>query len=218
MKGFISKDNPSPSLSVGIAIVHHLELLQEALSSARTAERRAKSVDGKNALAIIVSKRSGEDYSSAGQWDDVDRFLEELIGSFRRGLLPKGTAYELRTMVQRLAPPGGDSRDRTGRAVMRTDAWRILYRKMTVPREKQTALTGEDDLKKILNQLIARIEPGEEPALPASQVGRRLPDDTMPFRPVPIEEFIDELIIAEFLADARNLAAAGQTTGEGVRV
>jgi CRISPR-associated protein Cmr2 len=51
----------SPTLSVGIGVAHHLESLSDALQLARKAEKSAKSVDGKNALAVIVSKRSGTD-------------------------------------------------------------------------------------------------------------------------------------------------------------
>ncbi len=48
-----------PPLSAGIAVAHHLEPLQDGLTLARDAEKKAKGIPGKNALAVIVDKRSG---------------------------------------------------------------------------------------------------------------------------------------------------------------
>jgi len=48
-----------PTLSAGIAVAHHLEPLQDGLTLARDAEKKAKGIPGKNALAVIVDKRSG---------------------------------------------------------------------------------------------------------------------------------------------------------------
>ena len=51
----------APTLSAGLAIVHHLEPLSEALTLARKAEKAAKAIPGKNALAVTLSKRSGSE-------------------------------------------------------------------------------------------------------------------------------------------------------------
>ena len=56
------------TLSIGIAIYHHLEPLNDALELARNAEKIAKKVDGKNALAITLSKRGSGDRTITGSW------------------------------------------------------------------------------------------------------------------------------------------------------
>jgi CRISPR/Cas system-associated protein Cas10 (large subunit of type III CRISPR-Cas system) len=47
------------TLSGGIMIAHHLTSLSDVFKLARKAEKEAKLVKNKNALAIILSKRSG---------------------------------------------------------------------------------------------------------------------------------------------------------------
>ncbi len=83
-----AKEAKGPTLSAGIAIVHHLEMLQEALGIARRAERLAKDVDGKDAVAIIVAKRGGEQYSVAGQWVNLDDYIEGLLPAVSQEIFP----------------------------------------------------------------------------------------------------------------------------------
>lgn len=57
-----------PTLSVGIAMAHFLENLEDLLEYARMAERSAKHVLGKNALAVHLYKRGGAPVLSASSW------------------------------------------------------------------------------------------------------------------------------------------------------
>lgn len=123
--------NVSPTLSVGIAICHHTEPLQESLATMRRAEKAAKAVIGKNALAIILSKRSGADTTISGSWDkdrntgrSFDERLRHFIQLFIDDALPHGVAHEIRDLAYRF----GDVAD--GKAV-RMEALRILSRKRT---------------------------------------------------------------------------------------
>lgn len=124
---FKNKDGKSPTLSVGIAVGHHLDPLQDTLELARQAEKVAKSrVPGKNALAIIVSKRSGADWLLKGSWDKQgesdplsDR-LNWLIYLLLANELPRGVGYELRDAARRL-PEMGEA--------LRAEAMRIIGRK-----------------------------------------------------------------------------------------
>jgi CRISPR-associated protein Cmr2 len=199
------KDYRSPTLSVGIAIVHHLSLLDEALNHVRRAEKMAKHVDeDKNALAIIVSKRSGEEYAIAGHWGDLDAYMELLISYFRSGYIPGGTAYELRATTRQLK--GFASTEETSKLseAIKANARRTLRRKLGVPEskrhdqteailqklEQRTGILPQDDLKSALKEQTATSSQAEE----------------KPVQVVDIAEFINELIIAEELADAYNLA------------
>ena len=105
LKDFSDNDGHSPTLSMGIAIVHHLDSLREARRLAHRAEQQSKQVDGKNALSIIVSKRGGEDYNIAGKWGNIDLRLSQLIDYYRAASIPVGMAYELRDLNLRLSVP-----------------------------------------------------------------------------------------------------------------
>lgn len=69
MQGFADKKGRKPTLSAGIAITHFLQPISDSLNLARSAEKIAKGVDGKNALAITISKRSGTDRTIKGKWE-----------------------------------------------------------------------------------------------------------------------------------------------------
>ena len=64
-----------PTLSVGMAIVHHSEPLSNALDVARQAEKIAKNELGKNAFAIIQNKRSGAPIACCGKWEKQGNLL-----------------------------------------------------------------------------------------------------------------------------------------------
>lgn len=92
----------TPTLSGGIIIAHHLEPLSEVLALARSAERNAKDIDGKNGLAIVLDKRSGAERIVKAKWTTlIDRF-EKLVYFQRKGWISAGAAYELQELHQKL--------------------------------------------------------------------------------------------------------------------
>lgn len=127
MREFIVRTNTgeviSPSLSIGIAIVHHLEQLSEALEMVREAEKEAKKVKGKNGLAICLSKRGGVNRTISGKWGILDKRLKKLIEFTSSGLISAGTPYELQGLHRGLSaaevPPEG----------LEKEAMRIIARK-----------------------------------------------------------------------------------------
>jgi CRISPR-associated protein Cmr2 len=196
---FADQDGHPPTLSVGVAIVHHLDSLREARGLAQEAERCAKHVAGKNALAITVSKRSGESYSIARSWDSINGYLEQLITFCRADAIPDGTAYELRNLALRLTiSTNGQNGESVEQKiieglpeVIKRDALRILQRKLYVPLGKFPKGQAEE----VENFLKARLgieqeqQPNEKETILTT-----------------VDEFINELIIAQMLADARQLA------------
>ena len=122
----------TPSLSVGIAIAHHIEPLGDTLQLARDAEKFAKQLPGKNALAITLSKRSGADRSIRGRWGDASgaflQRLQTLIILHREEAIPDGAAYELRDLAERLGRAPADLRLALDPA-MRSNAIGIFERK-----------------------------------------------------------------------------------------
>ncbi|NJP05011.1 MAG: type III-B CRISPR-associated protein Cas10/Cmr2 [Chloroflexaceae bacterium] len=114
-----------PSLSVGVAVSHHIEPLSDALDLARQAEKRAKAISGKDALAIAVSKRSGADRVVADKWGALDTRLHEFIQLHRSNTLPDNAAYNLVDIAERLEIPGDD----ITKLALRFEAKRIIKRK-----------------------------------------------------------------------------------------
>lgn len=216
LKEFTNEKGDNPTFSVGVAIIHHLEPLQDALKLARAAETRAKGVNGKNALAITISKRSGEDYTIADSWGDgspdkgIASTLEKLIEFCRSDAIPDGTAYELRDMVRRLTVSPQDVSDdkqlkhlvETLPEVIRRDALRILQRKLYVPLGKFPKGQAKEVEKFLKERLGIEDRVPDEEKISGEE--KALGEEKIP--PITIEAFINELIVAQMLADAMQLA------------
>ncbi|CAL1241057.1 type III-B CRISPR-associated protein Cas10/Cmr2 [Candidatus Methylocalor cossyra] len=102
-------DQP-PTLSVGLGIAHVLTPFDQARDLGKRAEKLAKGADLKakdeqrNALAVLVSTRSGADFSVRGQWDSgIAERLEHWRTLFLANRLPDKTPYDLRAALARFA-------------------------------------------------------------------------------------------------------------------
>ncbi|MFV0388486.1 MAG: Cas10/Cmr2 second palm domain-containing protein, partial [Pyrinomonadaceae bacterium] len=156
---FSDKDGNNPTLSAGIAIVHHTEPLQESLETMRRAEKEAKSVDGKNALAITLSKRSGSDATIKGSWrsdsntnKSFDERLKWFVYLHLAELLPSGVAHELRNLWLRFR----DETDSQGKIksgfekIVKKEAFRIIKRKKTPDGRRNVSDEIFDQLKEFI--------------------------------------------------------------------
>ena len=103
MGSFKTQDGILPTLSVGIAVSHHLEPLSDALELAHEAEKAAKSISGKNGLAIIVSKRSGTERLVKDKFSKLEERLRKLIQFSEADAISAGTAYELQKLHSTLS-------------------------------------------------------------------------------------------------------------------
>lgn len=176
----------SPTLSVGLAVGHHLDPLQDTLELARNAERAAKRVRGKNALAITVSKRSGIDRTIKGSWGretlggPLDERLNFFVFLHLSDELPDAAAFELQELAMRLKPPEGigDEEKEDLQKAQRVEAKRILKRKQ--PKHGQEAALVDEVYDKL-----------------------RLFIDK---EKLPLEELAEEIIVARLFADAVNQA------------
>jgi CRISPR-associated protein Cmr2 len=100
--GFLKWENeillvpgPNITLSAGLAVVHHLYPPDAALAAAREAERAAKAVPSKAAIAVQVLKRSGETVTVRSRWESMGGLFDELVGHFAGERLSSRFAYEL---------------------------------------------------------------------------------------------------------------------------
>jgi len=118
-----------PTLSAGLAICHHLEPLSEALELVREAEKQAKRLPGKRALAVTLSKRSGADRTVVGHWDAIDARLKEWAALYCQDAVPDGLAFELQGLAERLEGDGKEAGDDRLREATLVEAGRIIDRK-----------------------------------------------------------------------------------------
>lgn len=218
---FHNEEKESPTLSVGLAIVHHLHPLGDALEIARRAERQAKQIPGKNALAIIVQKRSGPPCLVKGQWNVLDTRLERHIELHQKDIIPSGMAYELRELAIRLQAGHEQSAEQElAPDYARFAALRVFQRKLAGNDAVSKAvylyllkrmIFKADELAKeyagiqqMLHEKEAQARSKEE--LEAVDELRAILARCESLNPTSIGQLANELVVARLFAQARNLA------------
>ncbi len=102
-----------PTLSVGIGIGHVMEAMGTLINLGRDAEALAKGDHcppdaRRDALAIVLDKRSGGRLEWRARWDqDPGSRIQEDWKNICLGTLSRGKIHELRKMLARLPDPGG---------------------------------------------------------------------------------------------------------------
>lgn len=146
LERYIDKDGKAPTLSVGIAIVHSMEPLEDILRYGREAEKAAKkgkivenetgSMDDRNGLAVHLHTRSGGDpIRIREQWDakgkiSLDRRLMEWANLLDGDKIPDGAAYDIHEMARSYQAWEEISKKELGELISK-DALRLLKRKRT---------------------------------------------------------------------------------------
>jgi len=122
-KAAIEHGTPGGTLSVGIAIVHHLDSLQVSVERARAAESAAKE-NRRNSLAVALHTRGGAPLTVVDSWMDEGAIAQwdEWIKAFRAGL-SHGFPYELQRLAREWEGTG------IGVDRLKAEAERILKRK-----------------------------------------------------------------------------------------
>jgi len=122
MEPFRGDSSEAGTLSIGVAIVHRMEMLQQSLEWAREAEREAKR--WRNAIAVALHTRGGVPMTAVTAFKD-DPYLDgwrQWLKAFRAGLT-RGLPYELQYLAREVenASLSIDS--------LRAEAMRIFDRK-----------------------------------------------------------------------------------------
>lgn len=147
---------PNATLSAGIAIVHYLDPMGAALNVARAAEKRAKSLPGKNALAVTLDKRSGGTTTVCDHWEPLAPRLLDLCELHTADAIPDKAGHELADLA-RLGKELG--------AIQRSEAIRILGRKRAKRGKETIAAATLERLKAHLGEDVAEL--GRELAIAA---------------------------------------------------
>lgn len=213
LEHFNDAGGQAPTLSVGIAITHHLEPLADALELARAAEKAAKSVPGKEALCIKVSKRGGSVTTLADKWGKLDHRLAYFTLLHRAEAVPDGAAYELHDLVRRLKQTPEEIKKEVLRILEREQAASKQGRfddKVFAHRLEEIIQTKQEMLKEMMRLEAIRILKRKRGARGAERLDdkifkrlKKLIENTE------IAKLADELIVARLLAEAA--AQSGET-------
>ncbi len=145
----------APTLSVGLALCHHMAPMSESLALARDAERLAKTQ--RSSLAILARKRGGADQAALGTWT-ASPALDERLVRWAKALyedrLPDGVAYHLEAAVRdfEIEAPGTEAGADPHRGVIASLLRRVLERRRA--QHGDEAMTGalHDALHSALEQ------------------------------------------------------------------
>jgi CRISPR-associated protein Cmr2 len=122
---FCDAEGHSPTLSAGLAVVHHLTPFDAALDVARRAEKLAKKT--RDALAIVVDKRGGAEVAVTGSWKTFVPQLARLVALHRLGVVSGKAGHALAELA--LLTRNVAEGDRPVFAAMaRSEASRVLAR------------------------------------------------------------------------------------------
>lgn len=121
------------TLSVGIGIGHFMENMEDLLEYARAAEKSAKGVEGKDALAVHLHKRGGSPIRICGRWErQPDERIEKFATLMNKGIIPTKLPYELRSMAK-LYEKGWN--DEQAKAAIELDLVRLIAKKQSKGQE-----------------------------------------------------------------------------------
>jgi CRISPR-associated protein Cmr2 len=137
MRNF-AEDGRHPTLSVGLAIAHHLAPLSDVLDQVRSAEKKAKQVNGKNGLVISLRKRGSTERAIKGKLADLAGRMEQLIDLTLQKAISHGAAYELEELQRQMENSGLPE-------ALEKETLRILKRK------RESGGTKTVDEEKVLN-------------------------------------------------------------------
>lgn len=107
-----SKVADGVTLSVGLGIGHFLVPMSELLALGRRAERLAKGdglKDERNALAILLSKRSGGESAFRARWNVAPCLIDTVKDALVAKKIPRGFHYELHQLVLARIPTEDDA-------------------------------------------------------------------------------------------------------------
>lgn len=147
------------TLSIGIAIGHYLENMEDLLDYARTTEKLAKKPD-RDGLAVSLHKRSGSPVRVRQPWSlHPDFQLSEYAELLQVQALPSKLPYDLHELVDLYKAQGWDGHRIEA---MRKDALRIVSAKQPragrrfMPRVRQIieSISSVDELERFVEALL----------------------------------------------------------------
>lgn len=178
-----------PTLSVGLAVAHFMEPMEDLLDYGRTAERHAKAPRGgergqteRDGLAVHVVKRGGETIAVRAGWDSSpDEHLTQLADWLAEGSVPGRVAYDM----HKVADVYDDWPVNLAEGAIRRDVMAMMHRKSPRSGDRmpeirdlvRARVSDAASLRGLANEmLVARqIAVARGQAAPAAKDGGELP-------------------------------------------
>jgi len=177
LRDFKDGSGRSPTLSVGIAIGHFMEPLEDLLDHGRRAERMAKEATAgakgdpfgeRHGLALLVCPRSGVNFGVREQWQDGDSSLDRRLAHWSRlftdRALPNKLPYELRLLADQLRnwpdPQAAATSASAPADAVQAEAFLLLKRKQVKKEMRQqladkvAALSSSADLARLAGEML----------------------------------------------------------------
>ena len=149
LEGYTNDEGKSPTLSVGVAIGHFMEDLEDLLEYGQQAEKAAKQVKGKDALAVHLHKRGGSPIKIHSSWTEKpDEWITDYARLILAEAIPSKLPYDLRKLADLYQgwPAESDQERQTVSTAIRQDVLRVIRDKQ--PRSGRRYLTQiEERLK-----------------------------------------------------------------------
>ena len=153
------------TLSVGVAIGHFMENLEDLRDYGQQAEKAAKAVEGKDALAVHLHKRGGSPVRVCGQWcgeSPLDMRLQRLAKLIYDDAIPGKLPYDLYKLAELYKGWRWQIQDETTAEAMRQDTLRVIQDKQPLAGRQYMpeieaivkTLTGADGLEQFAEQLL----------------------------------------------------------------
>jgi CRISPR-associated protein Cmr2 len=142
LKEHTNEKGKSPTLSVGIAIGHFMESLEDLLEYGRAAEKAAKKPD-RDGLAVHLHKRGGAPIRIRAKWcENPDDRLNHFAELMNRKIIPTKLPYELRAMAKLYEEwPNSD-------AAIQQDLYRLIAKKSSSGEK-----TVREELEKYISEM-----------------------------------------------------------------
>lgn len=108
LKKYYKNEKDNLTFSAGICITHYKTTLFNSIMWAKKMEEKAKDMDGKNAFAIALLKRSGEIEMASFKWQEdnedytIIEFAKEIIDVLAKGYFSDSFIYALDETIRRL--------------------------------------------------------------------------------------------------------------------
>lgn len=171
-------ETPVPTLSVGLGIGHLLESMGQLRRLGGDAEKLAKT--RRDALAVLVDKRSGGITSLLESWDDDPlRQIESAVALLENRQLSVKKVHEIGAELSRMPP------------------------RRTLLESEQTAWA--DLLRSEVERILARSGDGDD--LTAPEVGLDFrPDVSYDARRSEVERWVSRMLVAKVIAEANHAA------------
>ncbi len=171
MSEYTNSDDKSPTFSAGLAIVHHLEPLEDALNLARAAEKRAKLLPEKNALAVALNKRSGAPRIVVGKWALAERLLT-FAALHQMEMIPDRLAYQLRDVYLELGGDAAIQDDLQLKEVIALESTRIIGRKRTADGQSEMSETSQSFIQDAISNQATTVESVANEIVIASELAK----------------------------------------------